>query len=60
MFNHAIPEGIDERISLYQANYPQGYVHMDIKSKYNLSGLGFERGVVDFMRNEVLRVINGK
>ena len=49
IFNHAIPDGIDERVSLYHANYPQGYIHMDIKSKYKTPGLGFERGVVEFM-----------
>jgi len=60
VFNHAIPEGVDNNVSLYQANYPQGYVHMDVKNKYNTSGQSFESGVVEFMRNEILRVLNRK
>lgn len=53
VFNASLPEGIDRNIATYQADYPEGYVHMDKFTKCNFAGLGFEKAVVDFTRNQL-------
>ena len=53
VFNAPLPEGIDKNIASYQADYPQGYVHMDKFTKYTQAGLGFEKAVVEFTRAQL-------
>lgn len=53
VFNAPLPEGINQNIATYQADYPQGYVHMDKFTKYTFAGLGFEKAVVDFTREKL-------
>lgn len=60
VFNASIPAGIDENIATYQANYPQGYVHMDKFTKYKKAGLGFEKAVVEFTAQQLRELIKQK
>ena len=60
IFNNHIPAGIDNNIATYQANYPQEYAHMDINSKYKYSGLNFEKGIVDFTYDELIKLLDNK
>lgn len=60
IFNHPVPEGINDKAAVYRADYPQGYVHMDVQTKYTTNGLAFERGVVAFTRGEIEKLLNKK
>ena len=57
VFNHPLPSGIDKSIAVYQADYPEGYVHMDKYTKYTAPGLKFELPIARFVHYRLKELI---
>lgn len=60
VFNHPVPQGINEAVATYHADYPQGYRHMDKSTKYEKAGLSFEKPVVEFTRSQLQELLKEK
>lgn len=60
IFNHPLPRGIDSDIAVYRVDYPKGYIHMDIYTKYHKAGFEFESGVVAFTRRQIEQLLREK
>ena len=60
VFNHPLPQGINSAVATYQADYPEGYRHMDKYTKFEHAGLSFEKPVVEFTRAQLLELLKEK